>query len=207
MASALQNLLRTLTWQDFPVRQTAPPPSGQRAPAARTTARFGYTHPSFNPVPGTSPPVFGMTDNVVMTIEFVRSESWVASWVSGRSVQFQNDLLRHEQGHYWVTALIARDLFIDVMQLKALTFSTVQAGVAALNTADQTYAGRIKAINTIYDRQNEADNGLNSTGQARWDGFFNTAFTQRRQPATQAPDGTFYKTQLLTVLRNAGHSV
>jgi hypothetical protein len=160
-----------------------------------------------NPVPGSSPAVFKMSDDVIITIEFVKSESWVADWVFTMPKSFQDDLLKHEQGHYWVSALLGRDLFIDVMALKAKTYSSAKDGAADFNAVNQKYAGKTKTVNDLYDEEKEAAHGRNATGQKKWNGLFNRAFTEERTPAMQAPDGVMYKKPLLEILKGAGYNV
>ncbi len=201
MASRLANLKRRLTWGDFPHRSTPPPGPNQTAIAAHTEARYSQFNWGFDPVPGG----LRLTDNIVINVEFVRSSSWVADWVFRQPRQYQNDLLNHEQGHYAIVALMARDLFIDLMLLKSQIFRSAQSARQAVNALTQRYStNAIQAISGKYDARTETNHGLVSAAQQRWDGYFNRAFTQPRTPASRSPDRVPHKVTLLEVLRSAG---
>ncbi|HYP49707.1 MAG TPA: hypothetical protein VEQ34_02110, partial [Pyrinomonadaceae bacterium] len=104
-------------------------------------------------------------------------------------------------------ALLVRDMFIDLMQLKQNTYDTAQAVMADVAKVRALFDPKFQPINDRYDAANETDHGLNQPGQKRWDGFIQTAFTQPRNPPMQAPDGTMYKTPILTVLQQAGITI
>jgi hypothetical protein len=202
VASRLVNLRRTLTWQDFgtPRPGSAPGP-GQTATAAQTRARPRRSVFA-EPVPGLRPPQFRLRDDVNITIELDPNQTFVMAWVFQQPVSFQNSLLHHEQGHYDLVALFCRDMFIDAMALKTQTFPNAQAVLQAVQNIFNQYDRLIAAVHAPYD--NDTLRGGNSAQQSRWDGFIQTAFTQPRSPAVQAPDGTPYKTPLLDVLRQGG---
>ena len=162
------------------------------------------------PVSGARPAQFRLVDNVTVRVTFNRSESFVSSWVFGRSQQFQLDMLNHEQGHYDLTALVSRDFFIDIMLLKTQTFPTAPAGLAAAKKIQQGSLDKIRTIQQLYDKEvhPEQDSGK-SRGpvQQAWDGFIRTAFTTSRSTGTQAPDGTFHKVRLIDTLTQGGKQI
>jgi hypothetical protein len=203
MASKLVGLFKTLEWSDFGTpRKSADPAPGARATAANTDADFSFTAgPSPLPVLD-APGKFTLNDNLEITINFKKATSFVNDWVFRRPNAFQDTVLKHEQRHYDVAALIARDLFIDLMQLKAQTFDSTMALQTAINAIQGKYKGKIKSINSLYD--GETENGGKSAEQTKWDGFFDEAFTKERVPRIVAPDGKAYKTPLLDVLNAAG---
>ena len=201
MASKLVGLFRTLQWSDFGTpRKSADPSPGVRATAAFTDADFSFTAgPS--PLPVLDPPrKFTLNDNLEITINF-KPTSFVNDWVFRRDQAFQDMVLKHEQHHYDITALIARDQFIDLMQLKLQTFDSIMDVQIAINAIRGTYKGKIASINSLYDTQTK--DGRDPAEQVKWDGFINTAFTTERVPRLVAPDGVAYKTPLLDVLNAA----
>jgi hypothetical protein len=203
MASKLVGLFKTLTWADFGnPRPGAPPGPGQKATAAFTDADFQFTKgPAAAIVPGT-PMKFRLDDNLEITVNFKSATSFVMKWVFDRPKQFQDDLLKHEQHHYDIAGLIARDLFIDLMQLKPNTYATKQLLQADIDKVRGEYKGKVQSINDLYD--DETKSGREPVPQARWDGYFKEAFTKERVPKVMTPDGKAYKVRLLDVLRGAG---
>lgn len=202
MPSQLSNLIKQLRWADFgpPANKPAPGP-GQTATAALTQTDYTIsTNAEY--IPRTNPHRYRLKDDVRITIRFRRPPSWVANWVFQRTSQEQSNLLHHEQGHYDLVALLVRDMFIDIMQLKQTTYTTAQAVIAAINQIQQRYSPKMKPVQDRYDT--DTNHGNVSTQQTRWDGFIQSAFTQARNPPISAPDGTAYKVPLLTVLQQAG---
>jgi len=205
MPSKLENLLRKVQWSDFARRRMPAPAPGQTMVAARTDVAYRPFAWSLAPVPGSKPTIVRLSDNITITIDLNRSSSWVAEWVFQQPQQFQDDLLVHEQGHYNVTALMARDLFIDLMLLKQNDYTNQNTAVSEINAVLGRYGTPvIQAVNKKYDSDPETKHGANTPAQQRWNGYFTSAFTQPRTPATAAPDGTPHRMPLLQVLKNAG---
>ena len=204
MPSQLQNLRRQLQWSHFgsPVNSPAQT-SGQRVTAALTRSNYTISVNAEH-IPGTRPAQFRLKDNVAIGVILQRPPSFVASWTLRQPSGDQARILHHEQGHYDLVALLVRDMFIDLMQLKQNTYDTAQAVMADVAKVRALFDPKFQPINDRYDAANESDHGLNQPGQNRWDGFIQTAFTQPRNPPMQAPDGTMYKTPILTVLQQAG---
>ena len=206
MPSSLTGLFRTLTWSDFPRRNASAPAPGRSATAALTHASYTRERAQFQPIPGTRPPRFQMVDQINVRITLA-PDSYVNNWVFTMPQQFQTNMLNHEQGHYNVTALLCRDFFIDVMLLKAQTFATQQAGItAAQQIVDQTLS-KMQRVNDLYDAEVHPEQNSGQTRgpiQQKWDGFFQSAFTQPRSTGTTAPDGTPHKVRLVDVLAQNG---
>lgn len=201
MPSSLTGRTKTLTWADFgtPVAKTPPPP-GKFATAAHTETKapINYSWAS-------SGNKFSLQDSVTVAIQFVPNpKSWVADWVFTMSKQFQDDLLKHEQGHYDITALMARDMFIALMQLKGQTFSSKTALDTAV--AAVVNAHKFQPVHDKYDSDNETKHGTKPTEQKAWDAMLQQAWTTPRNPPVNAPDGAAYKIPLLEVLKKAGKS-
>jgi hypothetical protein len=125
------------------------------------------------------------------------SVNGTASWATA-AARRDTSLLRHEQGHYDITGLVARDLAIGILDL-----SLDHDSVAAMNGAGNSVAehqrlaqrefqrsiddlgrqasallGRLQTNPTtradgLYDRQTR--HGLDQGAQLRWDGLFSQA--------------------------------
>ena len=208
MASRLDNLFKTLNWGNFSRRSVTPSP-GQRIHVALTSVFINPTlpQPTIIPVPGSRPTVYQLNDSVVVKVEFDPAGSWVSDWVFTQSQAFQDQLLNHEQGHYNLTALVARDLFVDLMLLKGRTFRTSSEGINAIRPIIaplQTTPHISQRISNLYDSNNETKNGYDQTAQQRWDGYIRTAFNTARSSGTMAPGGVAHKVRIVDVLRNAG---
>jgi len=87
----------------------------------------------------------------------VRSNSWV---VAGRK---QDALLAHEQGHFDITGLVARDLVHALAALRVSTTDELQREVSRLYEAYDTWANE---LSEQYDE--ETDHSRNTTEQANW---------------------------------------
>ncbi len=188
MPSRLVGLIKTLSWNDF---QGTPDP---RKPNMLAFTSATFSLPPIGPtlIPGTRS--FHFEDNVVITITMNSSKSWK------RQAQPSNDLLKHEQGHYDITALIARNLFIEIMQLKANTYANGAAALADLRPIITKFGGKAEKISVIYDAVQQTDHGTNAPQQATWNAMIRRAFTEPRNPPMSAPDGTPYKVPFLDVL-------
>jgi Bacterial protein of unknown function (DUF922) len=200
MASSLTGRDKKLTWTDFgtPVPKPKPPPGGT-ATAAHTEVKYPTTYGW-----ASSGKSFSLSDNVTVAIHLDKSKTWVANWVFKEPKTFQDDLLKHEQGHYAIAALLARDMFIELMHLKGRTFSSkadLDAAVASIVNAH-----RSQPVHDKYDAVSETNHGINDPQQKVWDALFQKAWTTPRSPAVTAPDGAVYKVRLLDVLKAAGKS-
>lgn len=187
MPSTLSNLRYTVQWTDF----KAPVPSGAEHDAHIETdfsLHYGFK---------SSGGKVSLRDDLRITINLKRDRSWAKSGAARTA-----DLLSHEQGHYDITALTARDLFLDLMQLKSRTFASAAALSAEVRRIAGTYP--LQATQDLYDAVGESNHGNDAAGQKRWDGYLKRAFTTPRTPAQHAPDGASYKLRLKDVLETAG---
>lgn len=205
MPSQLIGLRRDLSWSNFQRQHSAAPGPGAFAIGAETHA--GINHNSITSkveaVPGSAPSRYRVKDDITLTVTF-GGDSWVEDWVMARDATFQDNMLNHEQGHYNIVALLARDTFIDLMQLKSQSFGSQRECAQAIVAAWTQGTSKAQAIQDLYDDVNQSHHGADATGQARWDGFLTTAFTQARVPPMNAPDGASYKVTLMSVLNGAG---
>jgi hypothetical protein len=205
MPSQLIGLVRHLSWDNFQRQHSAAPGPGAFAIGAETHANLNQNNitSKVEAVPGSAPTRYRVKDDITITVSF-GGDSWVEDWVMARDSDFRDNLLNHEQGHYNIAALTARDVFIDLMLLKSQSFASNIEAQRAIANIWTTQAGKAQAIQDLYDEANQAHHGANAAGQSRWDGFLTSAFTQARVPPMSAPDGTSYKVTLMSVLNGAG---
>jgi hypothetical protein len=179
MSSKLNGLERQLTWKDYPrKRGTAPGPNQVRTGA--------YTYSGVSPISvhfTKRGGHFELVDNVTVSITFNAHRSWMMDWVLTEPDPFASDLLNHEQGHYTITALIARDYFVDVMLLQDQTFATDHDGHNAERKIRKTTLDKMSTVQNLYDSEVHPEQGRGvSRGpiQQAWDGFFETAASKFR---------------------------
>jgi hypothetical protein len=166
---------RQLTYADFMTVQRQPPAPGTTQVAAQT--RVGHQlqpnnfHFDRSHLKGG---LFSMREdpNVTVVLQAGTPAMFVASWVFQRPQTFQNELLNHEQGHYEIGMLNAKDIFFALQNIQGSGFATAADGVAALRNMDATI-GSAQAIHNKYDQ--DTNSGLNLTRQAVWDAAFAAA--------------------------------
>jgi hypothetical protein len=156
-------------------------------------------------------------DEVTVTVVFDGASSWrvpMDQWPA----QIQRELLEHEQGHYDITALIARDLFIQYMKLKNSVYDNQNDGARDYRSCGQIFAANLTKAQDAYDDEtghSQAHVFTPNSGfvtpphqkgstQAKWEGIIASAFIRPRNPRESAPDGSPYKMQLMDVLVQAG---
>lgn len=160
---------------------------------------------------------FKLKDAVVVTVDIDRKKSWKKASVDNAPDSQRKLLLEHEQGHYDIAALIARDMFIEIMALKAKTFATKLDGSNELRGIINTHVTLATTVDALYDSTGETGHKAieflsfgpprKPAAQAKWEGYIQRAFTVERTPQVTAPDGATYKLTLASVLRGAGHTV
>jgi hypothetical protein len=226
MASKLEGLDRQLTWADFgKPRAGSPPAPGKTATAAFTDVSISTSSISFPPLPGSKPFRFQLSDTVTVRIVFNPAKSFVMSWVfSGSTTGSPDDLLKHEQGHYSIAALIARDFFVDLLLLKTKIYLSQTDALKEVTQIRKSTLDKVQKVNDLYDT--ETQNGQIAAAQKQWNDFFDTAFLQKRlllpfrcevadwfapPDPTKAPllgpDGEPLKKRLLDVLNDAGKKI
>ena len=194
MASQLVGRVHRVQWSDF---QGQVPPNASLDAHIDTRAGLNY---GYSTGAGGAAEI---ADNVTVTIHVRRQHSWAKkSRINSWPQQARSDLLRHEQGHYDITALMGRDFFIELMALKGRSFPSLSALQTEVNRLGGVYDPQ--PIHNKYDATSETDHGRNAASQRTWDGYIQAAFTQTRTPLVRAPDGSSYKKRLLDVLRQAG---
>lgn len=211
MASTLTGLFRTLAWSDFPPpRAGAAPGPGQHATAAMTHsgASFGGVH--FGHRAGTRPPRFSLRDTLSVRATFTKASSFVMAWLFTRSQTDQDDLLHHEQGHYDISALLARDFFVEMMLIKGDSFPSGEAGLRQMRAIKATTLDKMAAIQKLYDDEVHPQQQAGQSrgpAQVTWDGIMRDAFTRPRDSGTTDPSGVPHKERLVHALSRSGRVV
>jgi hypothetical protein len=174
MASQLVNLRRTLTWKNFTKKPFPVPDPGQMVDTAQTSANGVPSGIVLDPAGGGK---FRLRDSIVVTIVLNSNECWVADWVfTAKDATYQNNLLKHEQGHYDITALLGRDLYNALVALRANTYDSGPDAKSAMDTEVQKISAIAQPMSDRYDA--DTKNGTDPTGQGNWNGYISTAFAQ-----------------------------
>lgn len=198
MSSKLTGLFRKLTWADF---QGAEPASNANNMMAEAHPEFAPSGAATKPVGKGATQTWQLDDTIIVDITFDSAQSWKLKSVSSMSQADQDKLLKHEQGHYDLVALLARDMFIELMQLKTTRLSSSAVVAQEVQAIQKRYKAIAQPLQDLYDSPTQTDHGKIAANQTKWDGFINTAFTQTRVPNITAPDGKLYKEEILSILR------
>ena len=149
---AINGFVRGLSWDDFQG------PEGTGDEAAFTKARFDVNWASTPSGSG-----LGLT-NVIVAVTMVRSESWVREGAQTAS------LLEHEQGHYDITALGARDLDRTLAGVTASNMANLRQ---AVNNAIARHQREINSVNHQFDEATA--HGTNAQREQEWIGRIRSA--------------------------------
>src|SRR5215470_868208 len=159
--AAMSGFPRNLSWNDFPRVQNSPAPPHQ----ARTAARWATTGWTVRVVNGEYR-VHGARVNVSLD----GSNMWAVPGARTSAA-----LLRHEQGHYDITGLIARDLIRKILDL-SLDAVVIGAMQGAGNTPQQhqnfALARFQSYINTFMQEANDLSAKLQTNPVTRADGIY-----------------------------------
>ena len=113
------------------------------------------------------------TKNIRVAVVLAREHTWVMVG-PGRKLS-DVDLLHHEQGHYDIGGLVARELGYRMRFI----FGTDESAVdIAVRTARGKADKKAKLLNENYD--NETNHGQDSKEQRRWDDMIRTAIEDKK---------------------------
>jgi hypothetical protein len=201
MPSKLNGLFFTVEWNHYAVRQEAAPAPGQIAIAANTDTRETMTAAP-EVIPGTKQ--YRLADSVQMTIALNPGQTFRKSWIETTLTDDQRaELLSHEQGHYDIHALLSRDYFLALMQLKSKAYANPNALTNDINALQRATTGKSAAVQAKYDV--DTATGSKPVEQAKWKKMIQTAFTTAATPPQMAGDGvTSIKVKFLDVLKQGG---
>ena len=182
MASQLVNLRKTLVWKtDFGAGKNLPNPGPNTTVETAFTKAHAEVKGIFLDPVGKA---YKLRDSIVVTVVFDSptadpddvsdAGSWVASWVYTKLQAYQDSLLVHEQGHYDITALLARDYYNALIALKAKTYNSVADAKQDLEAAKKSAAAASQPTIDRYDA--DTTKGTDAGQQAKWNGYISTAF-------------------------------
>ncbi len=173
--AAMTGFPRTLAWTNFRSVQTSPEPPHE----AMTSASFSSTGWRVALVKGEYR-ITGARVNVVLNAQ--------PSWATP-SARTNDDLLTHEQGHFDITGLIARDVISQILSL-----SYDEAVVAALRGVGNSPQARInwvtqdfqKDVNRIGREAKAALDRLQTDPVTKQDGIYDTQTNHSQNTTAQA---------------------
>jgi hypothetical protein len=173
--AAMSGFPRTLTWNNFPTRQTSPSPPMQ----ALTSARWTMSGWHVAVVNG---------EYRVAGIRITVSLNTQASWAVPAALSSAS-LLTHEQGHYDITGLLARDLTGKILDL-SLDVAAVAAMQGAGNTPQQQRNFAVQqfqnSINAYGQRANALSDRLQTNPVTHADGIYDVQTNHGQNAAAQA---------------------
>jgi hypothetical protein len=171
---ALNGFARVLSWRDF----QGPVPEEEEHIAetvTRVRCAMGY---------GWSRNAYRYNDRLVVNIVMLTGESWAKT--SGRT----DRLLRHEQGHYDISAIVGREIHRRLVGFTSETESDMQAEFDRVVGEGQALLNQLQSNDGdgLYDVQ--TNHALNTDAQARWNQAFvaaraSAAMTMREALAAQ----------------------
>lgn len=215
--SKLVGLKYKVKWDDYQGKAGSSSSSSGTTIYARTNAQAVITFAGgkANAITGSafdkSGGAYTLKNSVELTISLDKKQSWKN--IGSLTDTQKQLLLEHEQGHYDITALFARDEFIEIMGLKSRSFPSMKEAGDTVVAIIKKYQALIAAVDLLYDDPKQTAHKAFESGstkpaaQKKWEGYFETARTKHRTPEVQAPDGAYYKVPLAEVLRGAGHSI
>ena len=203
MPSRLVGLNRKLNWREFignptaedlqKIARIASRATGMTVGSAQTssdfTVNFGgkvATDPVLTADPD-NPKAFVLANDIVVNVVFDANRSWKR--IDPLTLTGSNFLLDHEQGHYNISALMGRDCFLKLMQLKANSYGSRADGEQAAKNVIAFYHDRLDPAQDTYDSDTThgawfvpSSVGLERKGsdQTKWEGFMTRARTEPR---------------------------
>ncbi|HMD71938.1 MAG TPA: hypothetical protein VKF41_11370 [Bryobacteraceae bacterium] len=203
--SQLMNATHKIAWTEFTTHKSDPmPAAGTVAPAAYTLPVISTQGFGLEGIPGSKPPKAKLKDTIVVSVS-LGAASWVEDWVFNLPQAKQDELLNHEQGHFTVGGLLARDFYYDLLKLRQKEYSSPAESTADFNGLKNSRDAAFKAIVDKYDA--DTKHGTVAAQQARWDGFLSSAANQPRNPPETAQDGTALKIRLVDLLKTFGITI
>jgi len=196
MASALFGVGYKVRWADY--RSLPTPPVGVPERMVMET-RTATSVVGLDVVPDASQ--FVVPDTLTIKVS-TTPDSWRLNSLSAIPGPKQVWLIKHEQGHYDIDSLLARDFYERVRSLMGRTFA--DAGEAWRQLRDHRAAtiGRADAINHDYD--DDTQNSEIGAEQWNWWCAIERARQLHRSPAEHNRDGRLLKIELIDALAAVG---
>lgn len=201
MASVLTGVYRKLKWADFQALDAVP--AGKPAWAAAETV---VSHTATGGLPQATtlsglPPVFHIPDNIAITVA-MQPASWRLTSVSRWTGPQQVWLIKHEQGHYDIYALMVRDFFHRIQGMIGETFFDANDLKAQMLAHRAATIGRIAETQKAYDT--DTQNSRDGSEQWTWWSAIERASQLHRSPLVKGRDGRFLRIELADALAKAG---
>lgn len=166
-------LTRVLVWDDFnPPKKMSAPTAGEVKMAAQTAVDWVQTPTDLkvSAVKGSKPPVYKLAKEPTATVRLNKAKMWVASFVFDDWSQAKRDaLLAHEQIHYLMGALSARDYANDFATIGAKEYDSPSAGIDDIKEAlERNSQAKAQALSDAYDDDTKHDPTGFKDEQAKW---------------------------------------
>jgi hypothetical protein len=161
---ALKGWPRTISWQDF-----ATSPARPRGATVAAHIEGEWRNPPREPFRFVHERSGWRLDNVNLVVVINSHQTWV---VQGQETP---ELLQHEQGHWDITGLLAREAHQAYEQLRARTMRELNKQTQRIQTRLQTKAAR---LNRKYD--DATNHGIDRTAQQTWDSLIATCITKNK---------------------------
>lgn len=190
IAASLTGYPRTLTWNDFTARSSSPSPPF----AAQTSTSFNMTH---GPAALQSDGYYRLT-NVRVRVSINSNLTWRdTSWFASASQADQDALLVHEQGHFELGGLVARDLCVSLLNLSlsdavadamrgvgnsaqarlnyartSLSTDAARLGREATATYQWVENSEVSGVHREGQYDSDTNHGANTVAQTKWNDLF-----------------------------------
>lgn len=166
-------LTRVLTWADFnPPKKMSAPTAGEIKMAAQTAVDWIQTPTELKvkPVKDSKPTVYKLAKEPTATVRLNTAKMWVAGFVFDDWSQTKRDaLLAHEQIHYLMGALSARDYANDFATIGAKQYDSSSAGIDDIKDAlARNSQAKAQELSDAYDDDTKHDPTGFKAEQAKW---------------------------------------
>ncbi|MGA2184645.1 MAG: hypothetical protein ABSH47_16605 [Bryobacteraceae bacterium] len=200
--SQLNNATHKIAWPEFKTRKhDAAPAPGTLVPGAFTLPMISTSGFGVESVAGAKPPKYKVKDTIVVSVA-LDAASWVQDFVFTLPQPKQDELLNHEQGHFSLGALLARDFYYDLLKLRQKEYANQLQATADYDGLRNARNKAFPAIIKKYD--DDTQHGTVASQQTRWDGFVRSATNTPRVPPEKAQDGTTLTIRLVDLLKQSG---
>lgn len=189
-----------LRWADF--QSVATPPAGVPAMESLETRTQITVGGFFIDTVWQGATSFYMIRDTLVVRVFIRSDSWRLASLSTASGRDQVRLIKHEQGHYDITALLARDFYQRVRSLIGQPFTDPANASEQVQDHRDATIGRDDALNKLYD--DDTKNSRDGVEQWSWWCAIERARQLHRSPPARDAEGRPLKVELVDALRSFG---
>ncbi|MDJ0642222.1 MAG: hypothetical protein QNJ15_05350 [Erythrobacter sp.] len=155
-------LTKKLKWKDFTHLDKDPPKPGGSAQAALTDVDYSHNAAKVWSDDGKK---YKMSQNPTITTR-LHPDCWVANFVFDYPKAQQDELLKHEQIHYLIGVLAARDCAEGFNALKGKEYDTVEEATEEFNALFATLD--VKKIQLKYDKDTHSQPSKFPVKQKAW---------------------------------------